>query len=200
MSYSIIGFGAIGQALAHAFARKNIDVTVASRRSPETLAPQAEAIGPTVVAKSLPEALSADTIFLAVPFGEVGEVAKALPNWKGKTVIDVTNAFGVPPEEMDGLMSSAFTAKSFAGAKFVKGFNHQVADTLAADPVVEGGHRVVFLSSDDEHAIPPVAALAKKLGFAPVELGKLNEGGALVHARGNVWGQLIFQDLFKKEQ
>jgi hypothetical protein len=38
------------------------------------------------------------------------------------------------------------------------------------------------------------------LEFAPVKLGKLNEGGALVHARGRTWGQLIFQDLFKKEQ
>src|SRR6202795_5161677 len=34
MSYAIVGFGKIGQALAHAFARKNIDVTVASRRPP----------------------------------------------------------------------------------------------------------------------------------------------------------------------
>ncbi len=67
-------------------------------------------------------------------------------------------------------------------------------------PIVEGGHRVVFLSSDDEDAIAPVAALAKQLGFAPVELGKLNEGGALVHARGRTWGRLIFQELFKKEQ
>jgi predicted dinucleotide-binding enzyme len=82
----------------------------------------------------------------------------------------------------------------------VKGFNHLAAATLATDPVVEGVHRVVFLSSDDEDAIAPVAALAKQLGFAPVELGKLNEGGALVHARGRIWGQLIFQDLFKKEQ
>src|ERR1700689_1718334 len=110
MSYAIVGFGKIGQALARAFARKNIDVTVASRRPPEALAPQARAIGPSV------------------------------------------------------------------------------------------GHRVVFLSSDDEDAIPPVADLAKELGFAPVELGKLNEGGALVHARGRTWGPLIFQDLFKKEQ
>ena len=62
MSYAIIGFGKIGQALAHAFARKNIDVTVASRRPPEALAPQARAIGPTVVAKSLRDALEADTI------------------------------------------------------------------------------------------------------------------------------------------
>jgi hypothetical protein len=200
MSYAIVGFGKIGHALAHAFARKNIEVAVASRRPPEALAPEARAIGPTVVAKSLRDALEADTIILAVPFGEHQEVAKALSSWEGKTVIDATNAFGVPPEELDDLLSSAFVAKSFTGAKVVKGFNHLVAATLATDPIVEGGHRVVFLSSDDEEATAPVADLAKKLGFAPVKLGKFNEGGALVHARGKTWGLLIFQDLFKKQQ
>src|SRR5437588_9011482 len=90
--------GEIGQALAHAFARKNIDVAVASRRPPEALAPQARAIGPTVVAKSLRDALEADTIILAVPFGEHREVAKVLPSWKSKTVIDAMNAL-VPLEE-----------------------------------------------------------------------------------------------------
>jgi predicted dinucleotide-binding enzyme len=201
MSYAIVGFGKIGQALAHAFARRNIDVTVASRRPPEALAPQARAIGPTVVAKSLRDALvEADTIILAVPFGEHREVAKVLPSWEGKTVIDTTNAFGVLPEELDGLPSSAAIAKAFTGAKLVKGFNHLIAATLATDPVVEGGHRVVFLSSDDEDATAAVAALAKQLGFAPVELGKISEGGALVHARGRTWGKLIFQDLYKKEQ
>jgi hypothetical protein len=199
MSYAIVGFGKIGQALAHAFARKNIHVTVASRRPPEAMAPQARAIGPTVVAKSLRDALDAGIIILAVPFGEHREVAKTLPSWKGKTVIDAMNALA-PPEELDGLLSSAFVAKSFPGAKLVKGFNHLVAATLATDPLVEGGHRVVFLSSDDEDAIAPMADLAKQLGFAPVTLGKLNEGGALVHVRGRTWGRLIFQDLFKKEQ
>jgi predicted dinucleotide-binding enzyme len=199
MSYAIVGFGKIGQALAQAFARKNINVAVASRRPPEALAPQARAIGPTIVAKSLRDALEADTIILAVPFGEHREIAKALPSWKGKTVIDAMNSFPVPPEELDGLPSSAFVAKSFTGAKLVKGFNHLVAATLATDPIVEG-HRVVFLSSDDEDAIAPVADLAKQLGFAPVKLGKFNEGGALVHARGKTWGLLIFQDLFKKQQ
>src|SRR3984893_1780488 len=183
MSYAIVGFGAVGQALAYAFARKNIDVTVASRRPPAALAPQARAIGPSVVAKSLRDALEADTIILAVPFGEHREVAKALPNWKGKTVIDTMNAFPVP-EELNGLPSSAFVAKSFTGAKLVKGFNHLIGATLATDPIVEGGHRVVFLSSDDEDAIAPVAALAKQLGFAPVKLGKLNDEGALRHECG----------------
>ena len=200
MSYAIVGFGKIGHALAHAFARNNINVTVASRRSPEELAPQARAIGPTVTAKSLQEALKADIIFLAVVFEQHPEVAKALPSWKGKTIIDTTNAFGVPPEDLDGLPSSAFVAKAFDGAKLVKGFNHLGAGTLATDPVVEGGHRVVFLSSDEEDTIAPVADLAKQLGFAPVKLGKLNEGGALVQARGRTWGPLIFQDVFKKQQ
>ncbi|MBB2174298.1 NADPH-dependent F420 reductase, partial [Gluconacetobacter asukensis] len=144
MRYAIVGFGKIGQALAHAFARKNIDVTVASRRPPEALAPQAQAIGPTVVARSLRDALEADTIILAVPFEQHREVAKALPNWKGKTVIDAMNSLA-PLEEMDGLLSSAYAAKAFAGAKLVKAFNHLIAATLATDPVVEGGHRVVFL-------------------------------------------------------
>ena len=67
MSYAIVGFGKIGQALAHAFARKNIDVTVASRRPPEALAPRARTIGPSVVAKSLREAFEADIVMLAVP-------------------------------------------------------------------------------------------------------------------------------------
>jgi len=200
MSYAIVGFGKIGQALAHAFARKDMDVTVAGRRPPAELEPQARAIGPKVVAKSLEEALKADTIFLAVPFGEHREVAKALPSWEGKTIIDAMNSFPLPLEELDGLPSSAFVAKSFPGAKLVKGFNHLGAAKLATNPEVEGGYRVVFLSSDDDDAVAPVAEVAKELGFAPVKLGKLKEGGWLVHARGGTWGHLIFQDVFKKQQ
>jgi 8-hydroxy-5-deazaflavin:NADPH oxidoreductase len=49
----------------------------------------------------------------------------------------------------------------------VKGFNHLIAATLATDPVASGGHRVVFLSSDDEDAVAPVAELAKQLGSHP---------------------------------
>jgi len=199
MSYAIVGFGKIGQALAHAFARKNIEVTVASRRPPEVLAPQARGIGSTVVAKSLRDALEAETIILAVPFWEHREIAKILPSWEGKTVIDAMNTFGVPPEDLDGLPSSAFVAKSFSGAKLVKGFNHLGAAKLATDPIVGDFHRVVFLSSDDEDAITPVADVATQLGFAPVKLGKFNEGGALVQARGRTWGPLIFQDLFKRQ-
>ncbi|WP_246729320.1 NADPH-dependent F420 reductase [Rhizobium ruizarguesonis] len=197
MSYSIIGFGNIGQALAKAFARNGIEVSVATTRDPESFASDAAAIGPTIIPKTLAEAVKADIIFLAVRFESHPNVAKALPTWQGKTIVDVTNAYGVPPEELEEQPSSRFIAQAFSGAKLVKGFNHLIAATLDQDPAVKGGRRVVFLASDDDAAAAEIGALAKNLGFAPIELGGLSEGGLLVQARGNSWGRLIFKDLVK---
>ena len=88
-------------------------------------------------------------------------------------------------------------AETFAGGRVVKGFNHLGAAILAQDPAVHGGRRVVFLASDDDAAAEEIGALAERLGFAPIKLGGLSEGGRLVQARGNSWGQLIFKDLVK---
>jgi predicted dinucleotide-binding enzyme len=197
MSYAIIGFGKIGRALAKAFARNGIEVSVATTRDPESFASDAAAIGPTVIPQTLAEAVKADIIFLAVRFEAHPDVAKALPTWQGKTIIDVTNAYGVPPEELGGQPSSKFIAQAFTGARLVKGFNHLAAAVLDQDPAAHGGRRVVFLASDDNAAAADIGALAENLGFAPIELGGLSEGGLLVQARGNSWGRLIFKDLVK---
>ena len=125
------------------------------------------------------------------------DVAKALPTWQGKTIVDVTNAYGVPPEQLGGQPSSKFVAQAFTGARLVKGFNHLVAAVLDQDPAVHGGRRVVFLASDDDGAAEEIGALAENLGFSPIKLGGLSEGGLLVQARGNSWGRLIFKDLVK---
>jgi predicted dinucleotide-binding enzyme len=197
MSYAIIGFGKIGQALAKAFARNGIEVSVATTRDPESFASAAAAIGPTIIPKKLAEAVKADIVFLAVRFESHQDVAKALSAWKGKTIIDVTNAYGVPTEKLGGQPSSKVVAQAFNGGRLVKGFNHLVAAVLAQDPAIHGGRRVVFLASDDDGAASEVGALAENLGFAPIKLGGLSEGGLLVQARGNSWGQLIFKDLVK---
>ncbi len=197
MSYAIIGFGKIGHALAKSFARKGIDVSVATTRDPDSFAADAAAIGPTIIAKTLAEAVKADVIFLAVRFEAHPDVAKALPTWQGKTIVDVTNAYGVPPEQLGGQPSGKVVAQAFTGARLVKGFNHLVAATLDQNPAVHGGRRVVFLASDDDAAAEEIGALAEQLGFAPIKLGGLSEGGLLVQARGNSWGRLIFKDLVK---
>ena len=196
-SYAIIGFGKIGKALAKAFARKGIEVSVSTTRDPESLASEAGAIGIGIIPATLADAVKADVIFLAVRFESHPDVAKALPDWQGKIIVDVTNAYGVPPEKLGGLPSAKFVAQAFNGGKLVKGFNHLGAAILEQDPAVYGGSRVVFLAGDDERATAEIAALAEDLGFAAVKLGGLSEGGLLVQAQGNTWGQLIFQDLIK---
>ncbi len=46
-----------------------------------------------------------------------------------------------------------------------------------------------------------MAALGEQLGFRTRQARKSSTRvAALVHARGRTWGQLIFQDVFKKEQ
>jgi hypothetical protein len=197
MSYAIIGFGSIGQALARAFSRSGIAVSVATTRDPESFASDAAAIGPQIIPATLAEAVEADVIFLAVRFESHKDVAKALPTWEGKTIVDVTNAYGVSPEELGGQPSSKAVAQAFTGARLVKGFNHLVAGVLDQDPAVNGGRRVVFLASDDDDAATEIGTLAENLGFAPIQLGGLSEGGLLVQARGNTWGPLIFEDLVK---
>ena len=197
MSYAIIGFGNVGRALAKAFARKGIEVSVATARDPASFAAEAAAIGPTILPKTLADAVKADILFLAVRFESHPEVAKALPTWQGKTIVDVTNAYGVPPEKLGGQPSSKAVAQAFAGGRLVKGFNHLIAAVLEQDPAVHGGKRAVFLASDDDTAAAEIGALAENLGFSPVKLGGLSEGGLLVQARGNSWGQLIFKDLVK---
>lgn len=198
MTYAIMGAGKIGTAIAKAFARRGIEVSLASRRSPEDLTAVTEAIGPTFTPTSMQDAAKADVVLLAVPFRHYKDVAASAESWQGKIVVDAMNAYGVPPEELGSRPSSAAVAEALPGAALVKGFNHLPAKVLEEDPNVSAMRRVVFLSSDDDAAARKIADLAEELGYAPVQLGKLAEGGLLVQARGNTWAPLIFQDLFKK--
>jgi predicted dinucleotide-binding enzyme len=72
-----------------------------------------KAIGPTIIPRSLQDALKAEIILLAIPFGTYKDLAKAAQSWEGKIVIDVTNAYGVSPEELGNLPSSAVISRPY---------------------------------------------------------------------------------------
>jgi predicted dinucleotide-binding enzyme len=110
-------------------------------------------------------------------------------------VIDVTNTL----EDLGGVPSSSLIAQALPGARSVKAFNHLPGRVLAEDPAINGRRQVVFLSGDDESATATVAALVEQLGYAPVRLGKVAEGGHLAQGRDKIWASLIFQDVFKVE-
>ena len=67
----------------------------------------------------------------------------------------------------------------------------------AHNPPLEGQRQAVFVSSNDADASATVAAVATQLGFAPVELGRLDKGGAPLHVLGGRPGGLLFQNLVK---
>jgi predicted dinucleotide-binding enzyme len=197
MSYSIIGSGHVGTALARLFARKKIKVAIANSRGPETLASLTKKLGPSVIPQSIQDAYEAGMIFLAVPFPAHKNVAKQFKTWKGKIVVDVTNALDVAPKELGGRLSSEIVSKAFVGARLVKAFNHLPAAKLGTNPSLKGKRQVVFVSSNDADASATVAAVATRLGFAPIELGRLNEGGVPLHALDGEPGGLLFQNVDK---
>jgi predicted dinucleotide-binding enzyme len=197
MKYAIIGSGKIGAALARAFARKKIEIAIANTRGPETLASLAEELGTTVFPQSVQDAYEAEMIFLAVPFPAHKVVAKQFKQWSGKIVVDVTNALDVAPEALGGLLSSEVVSQAFVGARLVKAFNHLPAAQLGTNPPLEGRRQVVFISSNDGNASAAVAAIATQLGFAPIELGRLDQGGVALHAVDGEPGGLLFQNVEK---
>lgn len=200
MKYAIIGSGQIGTALARMFAHKNIEVAIANSRGPATLASLAKELGSSVVPQSLHDAYKAEMIFLAVPFPAHKDVAKHFKQWDGKIVVDAMNTLDLSPEErkeLKGLLSSEVVEKAFVGARLVKAFNHLPAKQLGTNPAVKGQRQAIFVSSNDADASAAVAAVATQLGFAPIELGRLDQGGVLLHVLGGRPGALLFQNLAK---
>ena len=197
MKYAIIGSGNIGTALARTFAHKNIEVAIANSRGAESLASLTKELGPRVVPRSVEDVYEADMVFLAVPYVAHKEVATKFKQWDGKIVVDLTNAFGVTPEELGGLLSSEIVSQAFIGARLVKAFNHLPAEQLGTNPSLERQRQVVFVSSNDADASKTVADTATELGFAPIELGRLDKGGVPLHVLGKARGGLLLQNLIK---
>jgi len=182
MQYSIIGSGAIGHAIATQFARSGLDLLVANSRGPQALANLARELGPQIKPVSVSTALEAEACILAVPFSVVPRLVKAVANWNGRLVVDATNAIRFPdfvPMDLGGRPSTAVLSDSLPGARVVKAFNTLPAAVLEEGPAEGGGRRVLFVSGNDAEANESVRGLAEKLGFAPIILGPLAQGGLL---------------------
>ena len=123
------------------------------------------------------------------------ELGGSRADWSGKIVVDAPNAFLVPNSEqiLGGRLSTEFNAEAFPGAAVVKSFNQTAARQLAEKRPPEFGKRVVFVSSNDSAASAVVAGLCTELGFAPIELGRLDEGGVLIQARN----ALVLRELYE---
>jgi predicted dinucleotide-binding enzyme len=191
MSYAIVGSGSVGTALATQFARRGIEVAVTNTRGPESLVALVNRLGPAVRPVALEQALEAGIIIFAVPFASHEGVARTRADWTGKTVIDAMNCRDMNLEPIGGLQSSDFVANALPGAKVVKTFNQLPAGLLAREPNEGAGRRVMFVAGNHEDANAEVASLVSALGFAPIVLGRVDQGGRLLRYRG----PLVLQNL-----
>jgi predicted dinucleotide-binding enzyme len=194
MTYSIIGSGNVGSALARQFARSGIAVGVANTRGPDSIETLEKELSGYVTALTLQDAVKADVVVLAVPFSAHGDVARAAEQWADKIVVDAMNTYGVPPEVLKGQPSTVVVAAAFPGARVVKTFNQLPAKLLATNPVEHGGRRIMFLAGDHAQATVAISKLVGDLGFAPIVLGTLSEAGKLL----DKGGALVLQNLIRQ--
>jgi len=195
MSYAILGSGAIGTALVRRFVAKGIDIALANTKGPESLAGLVNELGPNAKPVTSSEALRADVVILAIPFDAVQDAVKGV-EWKGRIVIDATNAIDFPafsPRDLKGRASTEIVADAISGARVVKAFNTLPAAILGADPAVRGGRRVLFVSGNDPSARLAVVGLVERLGFAAIDLGNIAEGGRSQQFGGGLSGKEFVQ-------
>lgn len=179
MKIAIIGAGAIGSAIARKLAHNGIKASIANSRGPQSLQALIDELGPHIKAVSVEEAAQADLVFVAVNWVRLSAALKDLGSWNGRILVDANNAVEVPSlqaVDIGGRASSEVVAELAPGARVVKAFNHLDALVLDADPQVEDGRRVLFLAGEDADAKKTVSDLIARLGFAPVDLGGVNEG------------------------
>lgn len=183
-SYSIIGSGAIGSALAGHFASKGIEVLLANSRGRASLKDLVRKLGSKIKAATVEDAANADIVILAVPWSAHADAVAGLAPWDNRIVIDAMNAASVGPEgfrpfDLGGRPSSQVVADRLTGARVVKAFNTLPAAVLASDPHTHGGRRILFVSGDDAPAKQQVAQLIDRLGFVAIDLGDFEMGSRL---------------------
>ena len=125
----------------------------------------------------------------AVPWPDVAAALDGLPAWDGRILIDTTNQFQLVdgrPESIDlgDQTGSEVVAAHAPGARVIKAFNTLYASYIEPDPRHDAGRQVVFYAGDDAEAKATFGALLDQIGFAPVDIGALRDGGRLMDVNG----------------
>jgi predicted dinucleotide-binding enzyme len=171
---AIYGAGNIGGNLARAWLRAGHEVRLAVRDAGSDDVRALVAAG----ARAVPlanAAANAEAVALAVPAGAVGDIVAQAGDLDGKLVIDCTNAIGRGLGLQYGLSTSAAEQLQarIPGARVVKAFNQQGAETLAA-PIFDNLATLGFVAGDDAGARALAASLVQDVGLAAVDVGPLS--------------------------
>ncbi|XP_030012503.1 metalloreductase STEAP3 [Sphaeramia orbicularis] len=162
----ILGTGDFSRSLARRLSASGYQVVVGSRtpkRSASLFPDEAE------VTSQMEAANQADLLFIAVFPEHYSTLMELKPALAGKTLVDVSNGLRI---SHDGPSNAEQLADFFPESSVVKGFNTISAWTLQMGP--RDGSRQVLLCSDNSKAKSSVMQLCRRMGFIPVDMGRLS--------------------------
>jgi predicted dinucleotide-binding enzyme len=194
MKFGTIGAGAVALAFAREALAAGHEVVLSNRHGPQSLAGKVAALGDGASAGTVEEAASLDYVLLAVPWPNVEDALRGLPEWNHRVLIDATNPFieyspNLVLADLSGKGASEIVAGLAPGARVVKAFNSIVTARFNEGPAKNGGRRVIFVSGDHSEPKAFIKGLIKSFGFEPIDLGGLITGGRLQQAGGPLAGR-----------
>ncbi|MBL8953833.1 MAG: NAD(P)-binding domain-containing protein [Myxococcaceae bacterium] len=163
MNIGVLGAGRVGTTLGAALVRAGHTVTYGTR---DTLGQVATA---------------AEGVVLATPYDALDAVVRAVGSaLDGKVVIDASNPLrsGAGLEVGHTESGAEVLQRRVPTARVVKCFN-TVGTEVMANPQVAGRAATMFLCGDDAGARGTAAALARAIGFQPLDVGALTNARLL---------------------
>lgn len=174
----ILGAGRVGTAIARRALAAGYQVRVASSRPASDISLVLQFTAPGAIAANADEVIAAgDIIVLALPLSKY----RSLPAEKlvGKIVIDTMNYWaptdGTLPEFEGAPSSSEIVADYLKDAQLVRSFNHMGYHEMdgEARPAGDPDRRAMAVAGDDAQARDIVAGIIDRMGFDPVDAGRL---------------------------
>jgi 8-hydroxy-5-deazaflavin:NADPH oxidoreductase len=177
-SITIIGAGNIAAGVARIALDAGAQVQVLARD-----AEKAAALGESIAAGTVGDAITGDLVVLALPYPAIPEVlAQYAGQLDGKVLVDPTNP--VDFATFDSLVvpadssAAAEIAALAPGARVVKAFNTNFASTLASGKVADQS-TTVLVAGDDNDAKSTLVDLVRAGGLKGVDAGSLKRAREL---------------------
>jgi predicted dinucleotide-binding enzyme len=188
MRVGFIGAGTVTRTFGRHLIIAGHTLVVSNSRGPETLVDLVADLGPNAIAGTKQQAAECDVVILATHWVSAADALKGI-DWRGRILIDATNAHLEPPDislagvtrsraALKGRTSSEIVAEMAVGARLVKSISNMpmawIQDFSPNKP-----RTVIFTSGDDTEAKQLVIELINSIGFIAVDLGSLATGGAM---------------------
>ena len=188
MKVGFIGAGTVTGTFGRHLLTAGHTIVVSNSRGPETLADFVADLGPGAIAGTKQQAAECDVVILATHWVRVAEALNGI-DWRGRILIDATNAHLDPPDislagvtrsraALKGRTSSEIVAEKAVGARLVKSISN-IPMVWIQDFSPNKPHTVIFTSGDDTEAKQLVIELVNSTGLTAIDLGLLVPGGAM---------------------